>query len=773
VNFRNTPVFSVRPGNSNYKNNYKCECENYFSCAEHITVANITPNFLIFCFYKFDKLIKFNFLRKRPYIFLRYFFFVSTIYSSNIFAWKPQSSFLALSVHDYFKAKKLFYGRLEKNNDAYACYGLATIYSRNNNPFYDLDSASKYAEISFNSFRVKPIKQTFSGFIIDSVSILNLCDTIAMRSFRIIPKNNSIIHLDKFMKQNYLCDKNLILMAQRLRDEQEFKHNLFLNSSDSTIHFILTHPQSDFLAEAGLLKDHQLFEEQTKNKSERQYLSFITKYPENIMLNSAYEALYNIYKNSSDTAGLKNFVNNFPKSPQITEAWKLLFSLSVKSFSNAELEKFLQEHPKFPFKNSILKELELNKFALYPYQKEDFFGFIDSTAKIVINPFYDVVSQFSEGLAVVNNNDSVFFINKENRNVFNLYFSDAYPFKNGIAAIKQNLPTGLSAEDKAKAGQAGNKWGFINRQGQATGTFYDEISELSNNAYVVKLNNKYGAIDYFGRVIIEPRFDKLGDFKNEIAYYIENGKYGFVLKNGYIQKAEFDWISDFNENNIAVIKQNNFYGLINSQGKKILEPQYDQILKAPKNIFILVKNSIYGFFNGDGCYLSAMAFDFLKEKPAEFYTNGNVLKLLRKNEEALMDLNGKLSMEFGTYDEINFASNSLIKVKKKNKYGFIDKKLNVVIPYKYEQAGDFLDSLAVVKLKNKSILINTAGKEIFSAEGTITKISSHYYLVEGAQKDFVNHKGEKIFVNIGGIQKPNNRLIIITLNNNETRSVRD
>jgi hypothetical protein len=474
------------------------------------------------------------------------------------------------------------------------------------------------------------------------------------------------------------------------------------------------------------------------------------------MINGALEKLYNIYRERSDAEGLKSFVRNYPNAPQINEAWKLLFSLSVKSFSNSELEKFLNEHPSFPFKNSILKELHLNNIHLYPYQREDFFGYIDTLGKISIQPVYDAVSDFSEGLAVVNRNDSVFYINKENENPFGQFFSDAYPFRNGLAPVKKN-----------------NKWIFINRQGQPTGQDYDEVAELSNEVYVVRKNGKYGAVDHFGQMLIEPRYDKLGDFKNGYAYYIENGKYGFVSKNGFVQKAEFEWISDFDERNFAIVKQNNGYGIINSQGAKILDPAYDLVLKAPKNIFIVVKNSLYGFFSGEGCYLTQMSYDFMKEKPADFYTNGNILKLIKKNEQALMDRNGRLSVDFGTFDEIGFASDGLIRVKKKNKFGYTDRKLSMIIPAKFDKAGDFSDSLAIVLLKDKNMLINTSGKEVFQTAGSIEKISAHYYLVEEGQKDLLNNKGEKVFMNIKSTQKIAPHTLAVTLNNNEIRLLKD
>ena len=45
------------------------------------------------------------------------------------------------------------------------------------------------------------------------------------------------------------------------------------------------------------------------------------------------------------------------------------------------------------------------------------------------------------------------------------------------------------------------------------------------DVYVYKIGEKYGVLDYFGQQMIEPKFEKLGDFKNDMAYFIEKGNF--------------------------------------------------------------------------------------------------------------------------------------------------------------------------------------------------------------------------------------------------------
>ncbi len=682
------------------------------------------------------------------------------LWGINARALNPKKGFKALSVYDYFNAKRIFTKANSKRANTYACYGLASIYSKNDNPFFNLDSAAKYANWGYHLFLTKPKPKTYSGFLIDSLNILLLADSIAARSLQKIKKENSIVLYDAFLCNHYLGNKIRKQAVVYIRDELEFKRVQLMDKSDSTNLFMITHPQSKLYEEASLLKDRQVFMEWTSSNKAESYNTFLKKNPKNVMVNAAYDKLFQLYKEQSSVVGLKGFVHDYPNAPQNLEAWKLLFSLSVKSFSDAELIRFLNEYPTFPLKSSILKEIELNKLSVFPHLKNDLWGFINENAVWVIPPIYEAVGVFSEGICSVSKNDSVMFVNKESVNPFNAVYTEAYTFKNGLAPVKQN-----------------GKWFFINRQGQRNSKFYDEINELSDETYIVKANNHYGAIDHFGQITLEPKFEQLGDFKNGFAYYQAEGKYGFISKFGVVHKAEYDWISDFDTNHHAIVKQNSKYGIISSDGNVILPAQYNQIIKVNNSIYIIVLNSTYGFFNAEGCFLSPIIYDFNKGKQPEFYVENNLLKLLRNNEQALMDINGNLLIPFGVYNDISFPSDGLLRVKKQYKtgakYGYLDEKLNLVIPFKYSQAQNFVDSIAIVNLEDRVLLINHSGDEVFSSESKIDKLSKRHYLVYTEKKQVINQLGNSIYSNVKDVQCVNDILLIITLESEEIKLLYD
>ncbi|MBP9069321.1 MAG: WG repeat-containing protein [Bacteroidia bacterium] len=664
-------------------------------------------------------------------------------------------AFEALGIHDYFKARKLFYSLNKKQYNSQACYGLAVIFNRNNNPFYNTDSACKYIHISLNRLDEGSPNLQLAGFTANRQNIQQLLDTISFKQLKMCLLENSIKVYDDFLAKNYLTSTKYRMAAIANRDELEYNHIREINKSDSTQLFLIEHPLSVFKDEAYKLMERQIFEEITQNGKEQSYLYFIEHHQKNSNLNNAYDALLEVYKTTKNKTGIAAFIKNYPKAIHRSEAWQLLFTISVKTFTKEELENFITAYPDFPFRNSILKEVQLNDLVLIPIEKNERIGFADTTGKILIEPLYDEVSDFREGLSIVHKNDSVFFINKENVNTLQRIFTDALPFHNGLAPVKVN-----------------ERWFLIDRSGEIRSEAFDEVNELSEDLYIVKQANFYCAIDEYAQKIYPCKFDKLGYLKNSCAYYQLEGKYGFITRSGYVHKPEFEWISDFSSTGLAIYKLNNKFGLIRNNGKILLDPKYDLIQVCTDNIYLLVLNNSYGFYSSNACFLSEVIYDYEKERSIKFYTNGSVLKLLKKKSEALMDLNGRISIDFNTYQEIGFASNGLIRIKKNNKYGFVDRKLNQVIPFKYITATDFEDSLAIVSTKKGFSIINTNGEVIESSVTKIEKPAKGLFLIETEEgNQLVNKKGNRLFSNLSSFEL-NGKYLIIYLNNGEIKIVR-
>ncbi|WP_291950599.1 WG repeat-containing protein, partial [Campylobacter sp.] len=157
-------------------------------------------------------------------------------------------------------------------------------------------------------------------------------------------------------------------------------------------------------------------------------------------------------------------------------------------------------------------------------------GFINKKGEIVIEPKFDEVWSFSEGLVRVKLNGKYGFIDKSGKFIIEPRFDKAYPFKEGLAGVLLN-----------------GKWGFINKSGEIViEPKFVEAYTFSEGLAKVKLNGKYGFIDKNGEIVIEPKFDEVWGFSEGLAKVKLNGKWGFINKNGkFVIKPKFDDIWSF------------------------------------------------------------------------------------------------------------------------------------------------------------------------------------------------------------------------------------
>lgn len=187
------------------------------------------------------------------------------------------------------------------------------------------------------------------------------------------------------------------------------------------------------------------------------------------------------------------------------------------------------------------------------------YGFLDKRGNTAIQPYYDDVSYFSEGLCFVKKNGKWGVIDKKGNLVIQFIFDDfyyGYHFRENLAAVKQNgkwgfvnrtgetvipfiyddFTLGYSFVNGFASVQLDGYWGAINNKGENVVPFvYEWECIFSNNLVAVKKCGKWGYVDIKGDVVIPFIYDTAETFENEMACVSLNGKFGYINK---------EWLKD-------------------------------------------------------------------------------------------------------------------------------------------------------------------------------------------------------------------------------------
>ncbi|HNB24445.1 MAG TPA: WG repeat-containing protein, partial [Candidatus Melainabacteria bacterium] len=143
-----------------------------------------------------------------------------------------------------------------------------------------------------------------------------------------------------------------------------------------------------------------------------------------------------------------------------------------------------------------------------PFDPHNKWGFVDATGKVVIEPKYESVKPFSEGLAAVVQDRRWGYIDKTGKVAIEPKYDVVTPFSDGMAAVSTN-----------------GKWGYIDKTGKLVIPLdYDGAKEFSEGFAGVKEGNYWSYISKENKKIAEGYKDigkfscGLGAFKTDAGW---------------------------------------------------------------------------------------------------------------------------------------------------------------------------------------------------------------------------------------------------------------
>lgn len=187
-------------------------------------------------------------------------------------------------------------------------------------------------------------------------------------------------------------------------------------------------------------------------------------------------------------------------------------------------------------------------------------------------------------------------------------------------------------------------------------------------------------------------------FEKSVLKYKENEKYGLIDFDGKkITKPIYEEIEslEYKEGTI-IVKQEGKYGLMNIKGKQIIKPEYDEI-KADgyytkqneyKDSGYIVQTKTqdgyrYGYINKEGKILLNTEYNEI-DRVTDIEDEKNIYLLISKNGQYGIVKNKKTIIEC-VYEEIEYnKTNKIFIVQKNTKQGVIDVEGKQILPIEYD-----------------------------------------------------------------------------------------
>lgn len=286
-----------------------------------------------------------------------------------------------------------------------------------------------------------------------------------------------------------------------------------------------------------------------------------------------------------------------------------------------------------------------------------FWGFIDRFGRVVIEPRFDSIGLFEQGVALVELDGYTLLIDKTGKTLFSTesivrskkiraaggvetepYDLDSREtMPNGQRLTAYNVQARLSfLGELAVIATADEQKGLIDRSGKvvvqpqydcivANSTDglvgYSSVDEgiAENNhrlsAFLVSKGGQWGALDPTGKELFAPKFKRILSYQNDHAAVMVGDKYGFAdAKGNIVIKPEYDFVTAFDK--IIAVKKGKVWSFIDSTGKPINAPAVDGVVHSGRGVWLsdglgqVVKGNKVGFLNASGQFALPPQYDW-------------------------------------------------------------------------------------------------------------------------------------------------------------------
>jgi hypothetical protein len=232
-------------------------------------------------------------------------------------------------------------------------------------------------------------------------------------------------------------------------------------------------------------------------------------------------------------------------------------------------------------------------------------GFIDSHGKLVIPANYVHVTHFSEDRAFAKDDaGKVFLIDETGKNIDlgDMVITGYNEFSEGLARVK-----------------IGELWGFADRSGKMViEAKFEKVGNFQGGLVWARMaKGSAGYINKSGEYVIEAQYDVVQDFDpmSEMARVKKAKAWFYIDKNNNKLTVAADHFFDFSEGLLRADKVSapGVYGFVNTKGDWVIEPKYESAGDFHFGLCRVRENGKWGLIDKAGNYLIEPQYDRLED----------------------------------------------------------------------------------------------------------------------------------------------------------------
>lgn len=591
------------------------------------------------------------------------------------------------------------------------------------------------------------LKLKIYGFSINAIDELR--QKISTEFFKVAESQNTALAYQVFMDNH--AEASEMEVARFRRDSVAYEDAKAIGSSAAFEGYRDNYTGSVFSDLA--LEDYYLakYNEVTADHTLESYQSFLMCCLGNPYVPIAQDSVYAISTKSGALQDFIFFVRNNVGNPNLTDAWKKIYQLYMIDFTAQRLTEFKSDFPDYPFLNTLEQEQNLLNMSLFPFKRDGRYGFMDRSGAAVVDPQFDQLGFYFEGLATAVKEERYGYVDKLGSVVIPFRFESASDFEGGRAIVQEN---GL--------------YGVIDRIGNyILKPEFSDIQGLSSGLFLVAKDSLYGYIDKGGVLKIPFQYSDAYPFSKGMAKVEMNGKQAYIDEQGnFIINPCKSTINFFNDS-LLVFKENELFGLMRKNCSIVVPAIYEIIGELSSNRALVSIEDKVGYIDGTGKIVIEMNYQYFPNCSKRGTFQSSYAVVMKDEKFGAINEQGKTVLGFS---QTQLGSiKSLTAFSKGTQWGFKDLTGKVLINPVYDYAESFQNGIAIVEIEGKQGVIDSKGVFLLPVHfNEVSRLTNDLLLVSDGDRFgiFSNQGKEVVPVQYRRITQGNAEFFIL-LNDNE------
>jgi hypothetical protein len=362
------------------------------------------------------------------------------------------------------------------------------------------------------------------------------------------------------------------------------------------------------------------------------------------------------------------------------------------------------------------------------------YGYVDETGNFAIEPQYQNAWSFVRGAALIKSNGLYGMIDKQGDAILQPVWDSVIPFSASCFIFGKKGKYGFAAHGTGE---------------ELLPAAYEQVYFYTNSLCVVQSGFQLGVVNAEGKLVCPPQLQDLKEMTGALALVIQSdtsdkedmleallndskrSKYGLLNKKGeLVLPVEYneifsdeknEWYYPFQQSDTSLTHQSKRqtifdeqhqppmtgkYGIVDSLGRLIVKPEFDEQPVFGDGLFRIMKNKKYGFVDSKGKISIPLQYDYV----TPFHEGYAVATIQQRS--TVIDKNGKqIGIVQPNTTQLYKVSCGRIRFKSTNgRYGYLNLDGTVVIQPSFEVADDFVFNRAIVERNGEYQLIDKSGE---------------------------------------------------------------